>query len=121
MSNMTDEDIVWFRDNLLRLIEGEDIECQSLYDIAEKLIASHNQGRKTINHMQHKIDSLMFEYCPDEMSENQLAEWGRHQVTKPDGLHVCDKHKKWPCRECGTKHYPECKCAFCMPAPPEGE
>lgn len=25
------------------------------------------------------IDNLMFEYCPNEMTETQVAEWGRRQ------------------------------------------
>ena len=29
---------------------------------------------------QAKIDELMLEYCPDEMTEEQLDEWGKHQV-----------------------------------------
>ncbi len=28
---------------------------------------------------QAKIDNLMLEYCPDEMTPEQLAEWGRNQ------------------------------------------
>ena len=28
---------------------------------------------------QAHIDRLMLEYCPDEMTPEQLAEWGRHQ------------------------------------------
>jgi len=27
-----------------------------------------------------KIDALMLEYCPDEMTEEQTANWARHQV-----------------------------------------
>ena len=30
------------------------------------------------------IDRLMLEYCPDEMSETQLAEWSKHQRAVPD-------------------------------------
>ena len=26
---------------------------------------------------------------------------------------LCEKHKKWPCRKCGTKHYDGCRCYFC--------
>ena len=29
---------------------------------------------------QAKIDALMFEYCPDEMTDEQVEEWCRHQV-----------------------------------------
>ena len=28
---------------------------------------------------QAKIDSLMLEYCPDEMTKEQLDVWGKHQ------------------------------------------
>jgi uncharacterized coiled-coil protein SlyX len=28
---------------------------------------------------QAKIDALMFEYCPDEMTQEQIAEWGMNQ------------------------------------------
>ena len=28
---------------------------------------------------QAKIDSLMFEYCPDEMTPEQISEWGKWQ------------------------------------------
>ena len=28
---------------------------------------------------QAKIDALMLEYCPEEMTEDQLQEWERHQ------------------------------------------
>lgn len=29
---------------------------------------------------QARIDELMLEYCPNEMTEEQLAEYARHQV-----------------------------------------
>jgi hypothetical protein len=31
------------------------------------------------NAQQAEIDRLMLEYCPDEMTAEQLAEWGKHQ------------------------------------------
>ena len=30
--------------------------------------------------MQARIDELMLEYCPDEMTQEQFDEWERHQV-----------------------------------------
>lgn len=30
--------------------------------------------------LQAKIDWLMLEYCPDEMTPEQIEEWGKHQV-----------------------------------------
>ena len=32
-----------------------------------------------IERLQAKIDALMLEYCPDEMTPEQVSEWGRHQ------------------------------------------
>jgi len=29
--------------------------------------------------LQAKVDSLMLEYCPDEMTREQLDNWGKHQ------------------------------------------
>lgn len=29
--------------------------------------------------MQAKIDALMLEFCPDEMSKEQLENWAKHQ------------------------------------------
>lgn len=26
----------------------------------------------------------------------------------------CDKHKRWPCKICGTSHYDGYKCSFCV-------
>lgn len=34
--------------------------------------------------MQAKIDALMLEYCPDEMTPGQVEEWGKHQKPSPD-------------------------------------
>lgn len=35
--------------------------------------------REQLAAAQAKIDSLMFEYCPDEMTPEQIAEWGKWQ------------------------------------------
>ena len=38
------------------------------------------EAKAKLEAAQAKIDALMLEYCPDEMSEEQRAEWARHQV-----------------------------------------
>lgn len=32
---------------------------------------------------QARIDALMLEHCPDEMTVEQMAEWAKHQVAAP--------------------------------------
>lgn len=34
---------------------------------------------------QAKIDELMLEFCPDEMTDEQITEWAKHQVPAPKG------------------------------------
>ena len=47
--------------------------CHSQFmDLAEK--------DKRINHLQHKIDELMLEYCPDEMNVEQMEGYEKNQV-----------------------------------------
>lgn len=42
------------------------------------------KANKTIDHLQAKIDDLMLEYCPDEMSVTQIKEWMNHQSPVED-------------------------------------
>lgn len=50
-----------------------DTELAQLYE------AALNQAR-TIRAKQAEIDRLMWEYCPSEMTPEQIAEWERHQA-----------------------------------------
>lgn len=46
---------------------------------------------KELNNKQAQIDALMLEWCPDEMTAEQLAEWGRHQNQVPNvKLRCCE-------------------------------
>ena len=35
--------------------------------------------RHRIQQLEAQLDALMLEYCPDEMSEDQKANWAKHQ------------------------------------------
>jgi len=35
--------------------------------------------------LQAKLDRLMLEYCPEDMSKEQMAEWEKHQRVVPEG------------------------------------
>lgn len=45
----------------------------------EKLKAEIEQLKKDKNHLQFKVDSLMMEFCPDEMTDEQIRIWEEHQ------------------------------------------
>lgn len=38
-----------------------------------------DEAERLANDLQAKIDALMLEYCPDEMTEAQKERWARHQ------------------------------------------
>ena len=46
--------------------------------IAE-LLAELDKARKSDSAKQAKIDGLMFEYCPEDMTTEQIDEWAKHQ------------------------------------------
>lgn len=39
----------------------------------------------TVAAMQARIDELMLEYCPHEMTQEQFDEWARHQAPVDEG------------------------------------
>lgn len=45
---------------------GEGYDAEAIWDAAWQM-------------QQAKIDRLMIEYCPDEMTKEQLLEWAKHQ------------------------------------------
>lgn len=51
-------------------------EIQLLLDAKQYLI---NKLHEEVAHKQSVIDRLMLEYCPDEMTEDQIESWERHQ------------------------------------------
>jgi hypothetical protein len=51
---------------------------------AEMPIAKMSDGE--IERLQARIDALMLEYCPDEMTPEQIANWERHQKAAPNAV-----------------------------------
>lgn len=56
-------------------------------------------------HKQAIIDRLMLEYCPDEMTAEQVEEWGKHQVRATVGIVGSGPDAKEGDRPCWT---PDC-------------
>lgn len=40
---------------------------------------------KELDAKQAELDRVMFEHCPDEMTQEQIENWKRHQVVEPTG------------------------------------
>lgn len=44
----------------------------------------HDDAMKIIGGLQAKIDALMLEHCPEEMTPEQRAKWREHQVVEKE-------------------------------------
>ena len=49
----------------------------------ELLSIEKGQLKEQLAAKQAQIDRLMIEYCPDEMTDEQTAEWAKHQRAAP--------------------------------------
>ena len=56
---------------------GNAIQCHVDRD---ELLQAIKTERAEVERLEAKIDELMLEYCPDEMTPEQVAEWAKHQV-----------------------------------------
>ena len=85
-----DMEPVAFYSELCGLTKVPECDCV-LYSAAQlaALQAENERLRKENGVKQARIDSLMLEYCPDEMSTEQLKTWGEHQVP---AKHEGEKH-----------------------------
>ena len=52
------------------------------------LLVPRHEIDPIVNALQAKIDTLMLEHCPDEMSEEQKSEWAEHQRPAPAHLQM---------------------------------
>ena len=64
--------------------EGEELatavaHANGLTDLVRRLEAKLAEARKDAESKQAKIDSLMLEFCPKEMTDDQLENWMLHQ------------------------------------------
>jgi hypothetical protein len=56
--------------------DGPWYSAEQLQSISDKLAEVEKQR----DELQAKVDSLMLEYCPEEMTPEQIENWGKHQV-----------------------------------------
>ena len=87
--NKFKDNLVWFLEDVSNAedyqIEDSEIEiigetengmeCSTTVDIRELC----GEASKEINYLQSQIDSLMLEYCPKEMTKEQIQNWEDHQ------------------------------------------
>ena len=68
------------RGELISMVEEQQGVIDALDDAWERAKERWNIAERERDANQAKIDALMFEYWPDEMTDEQVAEWGKHQV-----------------------------------------
>jgi len=56
--------------------EAEKMAVSTIYSHLAPIL---REAAKELRAKQAEIDRLMLEYCPEEMSPEQIVEWARHQ------------------------------------------
>ena len=75
---------IYFAQTLERenvVLRDELKDCSAVVDRQQKML---DRNAERLASKQARIDALMFEHCPDEMTEEQVAEWKKHQVVKEE-------------------------------------
>jgi uncharacterized coiled-coil protein SlyX len=67
---------LWYAGRESCILNARDAHQQRA-DRAEAQVA---ELRKDADSKQAKIDRLMLEFCPDEMTPEQIEDWGKHQM-----------------------------------------
>lgn len=44
-----------------------------------KCLKERDTARRDCEALQAQVDALMLEFCPEDMTPEQIARWGRHQ------------------------------------------
>ena len=65
--------------------ETEGITANLRNDRIDELEAGLARDRAEVADKQAEIDRLMLEYCPDDMTPEQIAEWGKRQGASEQG------------------------------------
>ena len=56
------------------------IDCNDLRKVFDNgYERGWEERNRQVMALQAKLDEVMLEYCPDEMTDDQKAEWARHQ------------------------------------------
>lgn len=71
-------------DSLARERDELLVENERLLAANRDCIDHFNAAMEDLAAAQAKIDSLMLEYCPDEMTPEQIENWGKHQKAVSD-------------------------------------
>jgi len=56
-------------------------DCSAVVDRQQEML---DRNAEQLASKQAKIDALMVEHCPDEMTKEQVEEWKKHQVVKEE-------------------------------------
>lgn len=70
---------------------------KALAALADLIAACHPEALRALleerKAMQAKIDALMLEFCPAEMSHEQIARWAQHQVALDAAITTADNQE----------------------------
>lgn len=79
MHSYAAQEVAAERERQKTVIEGYERIYNDAIKALRETVDERDRLRRDVGAMQAQIDRLMLEHCPNEMTAEQLAEWGRHQ------------------------------------------
>ena len=83
---VNDTDVALYSADVVEALQTENFDLKlkvEVYEAGIKLLENVGQENaahaKRIAHLEYKIDELMLEWCPDEMTPEQLENYAKHQ------------------------------------------
>lgn len=70
--------------NYVEKLQAENKRLRTEIDEWLQAFAKNSDQVKRVEKLEARIDTLMLEYCPDEMTEEQIANWEKHQKHSPE-------------------------------------
>lgn len=61
------------------LAMADELSRIQFYNRVQEAVTRLEEAERKVQAQQYVIDNLMLEYCPEEMTDEQRAEWARNQ------------------------------------------
>jgi len=77
-----------------KALDNITIDLDKMFELLSRAVDDRTELLKMVDAQQARIDMLMLEYCPDDMTPEQMAVWGENQVEVTDfNLYTCKRHE----------------------------
>ena len=95
----------------------KELEAQLANDVTGREWVQLLKRSKELEATIERVEALQRQIHGDDTSFFIWAHELDAALKQPNQFPTCKPHGKFPCRECGVKHFEGCQCAFCREQP----